>query len=51
MTTLPGDGHAVLTLDFVDEEGHPTYEALQKVIAYFRGALHSNGQTIEIHKD
>lgn len=42
MTTLPGDGHSVLTLDFIDEEGHPTYEALQKVIAYFREALQSN---------
>jgi dienelactone hydrolase len=48
MTTLPGDGHSVLTLDFVDKEGHPTYEALQNVIAYFREALHLNDQNIEI---
>lgn len=33
--TLPGKGHSVLTLDFVDEEGHPTYQALDSVIGYF----------------
>jgi len=27
--------HSVLTLDFVDEAGHPTREALQNVLAYF----------------
>ena len=32
---LPGKGHSVLTLDFVDEAGHPTYEALQRVLDYF----------------
>lgn len=35
MTTLPGPGHSVFTLDFVDEQGHPTSNALQNVIAYF----------------
>ena len=30
---LPGKGHSVLTLDFVDEAGHPTHEALQNVLA------------------
>jgi dienelactone hydrolase len=39
LRTLPGEGHAVLTLDFVDEEGHPTREALQEVIAYFSEQL------------
>jgi hypothetical protein len=33
--TLPGKGHSVLTLDFVDEVGHPTRAALDNVIAYF----------------
>ena len=33
--TLPGKGHSVLTLDFVDEAGHPTRAALDNVIAYF----------------
>ena len=33
--TLPGKGHSVLTLDFVDEAGHPTREALNNVIDYF----------------
>ena len=33
--TLPGKGHSVLTLDFVDEAGHPTRVALDGVVAYF----------------
>ena len=33
--TLPGKGHSVLTLDFVDEAGHPTRAALDGVVAYF----------------
>jgi dienelactone hydrolase len=37
--TLPGKGHSVLTLDFVDQAGHPTKEALNNVIRYFRSAL------------
>ncbi|MEM9725145.1 MAG: dienelactone hydrolase family protein [Pseudomonadota bacterium] len=36
---LPGKGHSVLTLDFVDEAGHPTREAFDEVVAYFRAAL------------
>lgn len=39
LKTLPGKGHSVLTLDFVDQEGHPTYQALQEVIAYFSNQL------------
>lgn len=37
--TLPGKGHSVLTLDFVDEEGHPTRAALDNVLAYFTKKL------------
>ena len=37
--TLPGKGHSVLTLDFVDEAGHPTRAALDKVLAYFTRQL------------
>lgn len=37
--TLPGPGHSVLTLDFVDQAGHPTREALDGVMAYFRRQL------------
>jgi hypothetical protein len=33
--TLPGNGHSILTLDFVDEAGHPTARALAEVMAYF----------------
>ena len=36
---LPGKGHSVLTLDFVDETGHPTHEALENVLAYFAEKL------------
>lgn len=36
---LPGRGHSVLTLDFVDEAGHPTYEALQNILHYFSEKL------------
>ena len=40
--TLPGKGHSVLTLDFVDEEGHPTHEALASVLHYFRKLFSSD---------
>lgn len=39
LQTLPGKGHAVLTLDFVDELGHPTKQAFDQIIAYFRRRL------------
>lgn len=39
LTTLPGRGHSVLTLDFVDREGHPTRAALDDVLAYFADRL------------
>ena len=32
---LPGKGHAILTLDFVDEEGHPTRKVLEDIFTYF----------------
>ena len=37
--TLPGKGHSVLTLDFVDEKGHPTRLALDEILAYFTAQL------------
>jgi dienelactone hydrolase len=37
--TLPGKGHSVLTLDFVDEQGHPTRTALNDILAYFSAQL------------
>ncbi len=37
--TLPGKGHSVLTLDFVDEQGHPTRAALDEILAYFATQL------------
>lgn len=36
---LPGKGHAILTLDFVDEVGHPTSNALAEVMDYFDAQL------------
>jgi dienelactone hydrolase len=39
LQTLPGKGHAVLTLDFVDELGHPTKQDFAQIVAYFRRAL------------
>ncbi len=39
LVTLPGKGHSVLTLDFVDEAGHPTRQALDDVTDYFRASL------------
>jgi dienelactone hydrolase len=39
LTTLPGEGHSVLTGHFVDEAGHPTRQALEEVIGYLREKL------------
>ena len=36
---LPGNGHSILTLDFVDEVGHPTQKVLSDIIDYFDGQL------------
>ena len=36
---IPGKGHSVLTLDFVNENGHPTREALTNVLQYFEDQL------------
>ena len=45
LRTLQGDGHSVLTLDFVDEEGHPTREALKEVMDYFHRSLREGAGT------
>lgn len=37
--TLPGKGHSILTLDFVDEAGHPTHRALEEIMDYFDSML------------
>lgn len=39
LTTLPGRGHSVLTIHFVDEQGHPTHEAMRSVLDYFARSL------------
>jgi dienelactone hydrolase len=39
LQTIPGKGHSVLTLDFVDEFGHPTKQAFEQIVAYFRRAF------------
>lgn len=33
--TVPGKGHSVVTLDFVDEQDHPTLKVLDAVMHYF----------------
>ena len=39
LNTLPGKGHSVVTLDFVDEPGHPTRKALNNILDYFKTQL------------
>ncbi|MFK7865623.1 MAG: dienelactone hydrolase family protein [Pseudohongiellaceae bacterium] len=39
MTVIPGPGHSVLTLDFVDEAEHPTRLALDEILEYFHSQL------------
>lgn len=36
---IPRTAHSVLTLDLVDEEGHPTRAALDRVLSFFREKL------------
>ena len=36
---IPRSAHSVLTLDLVDEPGHPTRDALDRVVAFFRERL------------
>ncbi len=37
--TIPGEGHSIITLDFVDEYDHPTRKLLDAVMEYFDGHL------------
>jgi dienelactone hydrolase len=41
LNTLPGKGHSVLTMDFVDQAGHPTRQALDEILSYFHLQLDS----------
>ena len=36
---IPPDAHSVLTLHFVNQDGHPTKQALDRVLAFFRERL------------
>jgi hypothetical protein len=36
---IPRSAHSVLTEHFVDEPGHPTREALERVLAFFTERL------------
>jgi hypothetical protein len=38
---LPRSAHSVLTTDLVDEAGHPTQAALDRVLSFFRERLRS----------
>jgi dienelactone hydrolase len=37
---IPRSAHSVLARDYVDEPGHPTREALERVLAFFKAQLH-----------
>jgi hypothetical protein len=37
---IPTRAHAVLTVDLVDEPGHPTRAALERVLAFLNERLH-----------
>ncbi len=41
LKTIPGPGHSVFTLHFVNEAGHPTRDALDEVVDYFNAQLKS----------
>ncbi|GAB5555312.1 MAG: dienelactone hydrolase family protein [Saprospiraceae bacterium] len=36
---LPGKKHSILTMDFVDEAGHPTHKTLETIFEYFEEQL------------
>lgn len=36
---IPRRAHSVLAFDYVDESGHPTHDALERVLAFFRERL------------
>ena len=38
---IPGTAHSVVTTDLVDEEGHPTRAALDRVLSLFHEQLDS----------
>jgi dienelactone hydrolase len=40
---IPQTAHSVLTEDLVDEPGHPTRDALDRVLAFYRERLTQNG--------
>ncbi len=46
LKTLPGKGHSVFTLDFVDEAGHPTRQALDEMLEYFSRQLLPGGTAV-----
>jgi len=42
---IPRSAHSVLTMELVDEAGHPTREALERVLSVFRERLQGTAQT------
>ncbi|HCB38825.1 MAG TPA: dienelactone hydrolase [Gammaproteobacteria bacterium] len=42
---IPPWAHSVLTLDFVDKPDHPTRQAYDQMVGFFRERLHKNGAT------
>ena len=42
---IPPTAHSVVTTDLVDEAGHPTRQALDRVLAFFRERLQDGAAT------
>ena len=42
---IPGTAHSVVTKDLVDEAGHPTRQALERVLAFFHEHLDTAAPT------
>ena len=40
---IPRSAHSVVTKDLVDRDGHPTREALDRVLAFFQEQLRGDG--------
>ncbi|MFK7898606.1 MAG: dienelactone hydrolase family protein [Myxococcota bacterium] len=44
---IPAESHSVVTKDLVDEDGHPTRAALDRVMSFFAERLQANGPRVE----
>lgn len=42
---IPGSAHSVLTLDLVDQQGHPTRAALERMLTFLRQQLYQRAES------